>query len=177
MLVVGYRIDAGDIGRLPEPVGQLFDGNERLARENRALLRRSHHKRGVGKGIGFLQPVQRDDMRVVMAEMVPDIDIDFNDAGRARSQGQHDQQADQNGKPSPAHDERYAGVHGQRSGPSNRKTGERRMPAVQESGRANRAGKSGADCISGILSQPPSLLSIRLPDLAIIRVQTGRTML
>ena len=108
--IVGDRIDAGDIGRTPEPVGQLLDGDQGFPREYGAVLRRHRDKRGVGEGVGVFQAVERDNVRVVLAEVIADVDIHFDDAPGARGEDRHDKQRQQDGQPAAAHYERHKGV-------------------------------------------------------------------
>ena len=108
MGIVGDGIDARDVGRSPEPIGQLLDRGERFPRENGPVPRRDRDKRGIGESIGVFQPFQRDDMRVVLGEMIPDVDVDFDDAPGAGGKRQHEDHGKQDGQPSATHDERYA---------------------------------------------------------------------
>ena len=104
--IVRDRIDAGDIGRLPEPFGQLLDGNQRFARENPAGLRRDGDERGIRYGVGVFQPLERDKVRVVLVEMIPEVDIDGNDELRARRKDRHQRQRKQDGQPPARHNQR-----------------------------------------------------------------------
>ena len=75
-----------------------------------ALPRRYGDKRGVGESVGVFQPFERDDVRVVFAEMIPNVDIHRYYVPGTRGEGQHDEQREQNGQPSATHNARYAGL-------------------------------------------------------------------
>ena len=90
--VVRDGIDAGHPGRLPELLGQLFEGDERFAREYGALLRRHGDERSIGEGVGVFEPFEGDDVRVVRAEVIPDVDVDLDEVPQTRGEGEHDQQ-------------------------------------------------------------------------------------
>ena len=105
MRVICDGIDAGDIGRQPKLFRQLFDGNERILVENRPGLGRDGHKHGIGNGVDVFQIVERDNVRVVFLEMVPDVDVDRYQVLGARSESQHDKQREKNGQPPTTHDE------------------------------------------------------------------------
>ena len=109
MRIVCNRVDAGDIGRSPQQIGQLFYGNERFLRENGAVLRRHGNQRGIGDRVGVFQLFERDKAGVVLAEMIPKIDVDLYYVHGARSEGQYDNQREQEGQPSATHNQRYAG--------------------------------------------------------------------
>ena len=109
MGVVRNRIDAGDVGCPPQLLGQVLDGNERFPSENRAAARRYGHERGVGERVGVFQLFERHDVRVVVAKVIPNVDVHFDDASGTCGEGRHDKQGEQDGQPSPAHGERYAG--------------------------------------------------------------------
>ena len=89
-----------DIGRSPEPVGQLLDRDERFPRENGDVLRRDRDERGVREGVGVFQPFQRDDARVVFGEVIPDIHVDFDDAPGAGGKRQQEDDGKQDRQPS-----------------------------------------------------------------------------
>ena len=89
--------------------GQIFNGNERFPRENGAVLRRHGNKRGVGESVGVFQLFERDDVRVVFAEMIPNVDIHYNYVPGTGGEDHHDKQGEKNRQPSATHNERYAG--------------------------------------------------------------------
>ena len=95
--------------RAPKLLGQIFDGNERFPRENGALLRRYGNKRGIGESIGVFQLFERDNVWVVFAEMIPNVDIYYNYVPGTGGEDHYDKQGEQNGQPSATHGERYAG--------------------------------------------------------------------
>ena len=90
---------------MPQPFGKFFDGNERLSSENSAALRRHRNKRGIGKGVGGFQLFKRDNVRVIRAEVIPNVDIDSRYAGGTRSERQHDKQRERDGQPPATDDE------------------------------------------------------------------------
>ena len=108
--IVRDGIDAGDVGRQPELFGQLLDGNERFLREDGAALRRHRNKRGVGDRVGLFQVVERDNARIILLEVITNIDVDRYQVLGARSEGQHDKQREQNRQPSAPHDVGDAGL-------------------------------------------------------------------
>ena len=118
MRVVRDGIDAGHVRRLPELLGQLFEGAERFAREDGALLRRHGDERRIGERVGVFEPFEGDDVRVVRAEVIPDVDVDLDEVPQARGEGEHDQQGEQNGQPSPARYERNPGLKAHVANPS-----------------------------------------------------------
>ena len=60
--------------------------------ENRAVARRYGHERGVGERVGVLQLFERDDVRVVVAKVIPNVDVHFDDASGTCGEGRHDKQ-------------------------------------------------------------------------------------
>ena len=95
---------------MPEPLGQFLNGNERLPRENGAVFRRHGDERRVGEGVGVFQLFERDDVRIIVAEVIPDIDVDDNYVPGSRCESQYDNRGEQDGQPPATHDERYAGL-------------------------------------------------------------------
>lgn len=92
--VVGDRIDASDIGGAPEQLGHLFQGDQRFPRENGAVLRRYGKQRGVGERVGVLHFFERDEVRVVLAEVIAKVDVDIDDVLGTRDERQYDKQGE-----------------------------------------------------------------------------------
>ena len=90
--IVDDRIDAGDVGRPPQPFGQFFYGNEGFPRENTAVPRRYGNQRGVRYRIGVFQPIERNNVWIVITEMIPDVDVDNFDELAACREYRHDDQ-------------------------------------------------------------------------------------
>ena len=72
--------------------------------------RRYGNQRGVGERVGVFKLLERDDVRVVAAKMIPNVDVHFNYVSGARGEDQHDNHGEQDGQPPATHDERYGGV-------------------------------------------------------------------
>ena len=101
--VVGQRVNAARIGRLPGLFGQPLDGPERLASEYGALPGRHGYQRRIRRRVGVLKGVVGDELRVVLAEQDPMVvgNRDEPPAGRHR---QHDQGGAGNNQPAVAQD-------------------------------------------------------------------------
>ena len=108
--VVRDGIDPGDVWRLPQRLGQLFNRDEPFPREDRAVLRRHGDQRRIGESVGVFELFKRDDVRVGRAEVIPDVDVDFDEVPQTRGEGEHGQHREQNGQPSAARHERNAGL-------------------------------------------------------------------
>ena len=106
MGMVCNRVDAGDVGSLPKLLGHLFDGDERFPRENGAAPRRHGNKCGIGESVGVFQLLQRGNVRIVLAKMIPNVDIHFDQVPGTGGEDQRDEQGDHYRQPSATHGER-----------------------------------------------------------------------
>ena len=66
-------------------------------------------KRGVGDGVRRFQTFEIDEVRVVLVEMIPKVDVNFYYFRRAGGKAQYDKHGEQYGQPSAVDNERQAG--------------------------------------------------------------------
>ena len=56
------------------------------------LLERYRNKRGVGESVGVLKLLERDNVRVVFPEVIPNVDVDEHRVSGTRREGEHDEE-------------------------------------------------------------------------------------
>ena len=91
VLEVGEGVDAGRVRRLPGALGEPGDGFERAGRGGVAIVRDDGEEDVVVPGVGVLQRLEREELRIVLAEEHAVVRREFEEPPAARGNRDQDQ--------------------------------------------------------------------------------------